>query len=631
MPARLLIVVAASALALAATASPAVAAIHGGTVVPMAVLGIDFPSVKEIVSDVVKFFFSTLLDALTPDWLRDGSVNVIRRLVTIPNPTDARVWPTLARLSEGMRWIALPLLSLAAVASWVQQWVREMSGRPGSMAQVLPRTALAALLLVAYPVLVSNTVALVNSVTNAMLGLPAVQEGLERTVGLVFAGSLLSGRGVLLAILGIAAVVLAVGLFMLSTALLILFAIVFVSAPLAIACSVLDETRGVWIAWRRTVATAALVPVGWCILFATAGAFMVDVTTWSGGIAGTVGARFTGVFAALIILWLAVRWPLMLLSTIRTQFGGALLSVGRAGGPGGQAGREGGRAARAALQRAGMRSADSVSGALGATRRTAVTSAQMALGQGRRLLAAVPGGGVAAAAGASVAAATAGRLRPLSSAAAPVTGRAREGVAQTRERARTAGVAAKAAYADGANSRQAAAAGLTAAAGSSARPGASEHGSDRQRATDADPSQSVASGSSRSTRSRKWPADTPGSRPGKVGRQEQPRGAVPARDRSPAPASPVTASTSAATTPGARVPAGSAPAANRAASPATARPGVTAADRDSGRPTPSPKPPAARAPAAVRTPPATPPPSRSSSPSVPPPERPRPGRRRKGR
>jgi len=465
MPSRLLPIAALTVTMLAVASAPALAVVHGGPIgAPMAVLGIDFPSVRAIVSDVVKFFFSTLLDALVPDWLRDATVTVIKRLVTVPNPTDERAWPTLARLSEGMRWIALPLVSLATVAAWVQQWTREMTGRPGSLGEVLPRTALAVLLLVSYPTIVSNAVALVNSITNAMLSLPAVQLGLERTVGIVFAGTLLSGSGVLLALLGIAAVVLAVGLFMLSVGLLVVFAIAFVSAPFAIACSVLEETRGIWTTWRYTLLTAALVPIGWCLLFATAGAFMVDMTTWSGGVAGTIGSRFVGVFAALIILWLALRWPLMLWSTIRLHIGGAMLSVGRSG-PSSHAAEASGRTARAALQRTGMRTANGMSGALGTARMTAATSARMALGDGARLLARLPGAGAVAAVGAGAAGAAAAGLAPVARRAASAIRPVLGGATQARERGQAAGAGAKRAYARGATSRQAAGAGFAAAAG----------------------------------------------------------------------------------------------------------------------------------------------------------------------
>jgi hypothetical protein len=449
----------------AVSAVPAAAAVHGPAL-PVGLVGIDFPSVKSIVGDVVKFFFSTLLDALVPDWLSDGSVRVIRRLVTIPNPTDRRVWPTLGRLSEGMRWIALPLLSLAVVASWVQQWLREQTGRPGSVAVVLPRTVLAALLLWVYPLLIANAVALVNSITNAMLSLPAVQDGLERTIGLVFARSLLSGSGVLLALLGIAGVLLAVGLFMLSVGLLTVFAIGFVSAPFAIACSVLDETRGVWTAWRYTLLTAALIPVGWCVLFATAGAFMVDMTSWSGGIGGTIGARFVGVFAALIILWLALRWPLMLWSSIRGQLGGALFAIGRAtgSGAGGGASGAGGRAARAALQRGGLRAGSAMSGALGATRARAVTSARMALGDAGRVLARMPGAGAVGAVGTRATAAIAASVAPVAAVAASAVRPLARGAEQARGRGQAAAQATRAAYAAGSTSREAAGVGLGAMA-----------------------------------------------------------------------------------------------------------------------------------------------------------------------
>lgn len=494
MRARAVLISVLAVALLSLAAAPAAAAMPGMVAVPMGVLGIDFPSVKSIVSDVVKFFFTTFLDALVPGWLKHGSVQVIRRLVTVPNPTDARVWPTLGQLSEGMRWIALPLLSLAAVASWVQQWLREWTGRPGSIAVVLPRTILAGLLLVAYPTVVANAVALVNSITNAMLSLPAVEHGLQRTVGIVFAGTLLTGDGLLLALLGIAAVVLAVGLFMLSVGVLTVFAIAFVSAPIAIVCSVLDETHGIWRAWRFTLLAVSLISVGWCVLFSTSGAFMLDITRWSGGIAGALGAHIVGVFAALIILGLALRWPFMVLGGIRTHLAGALLSIGRGSAYGyhGGASSAGGRAARATLQRTALRAGDAVTGALGATRLRAATSARMALTDGGRLLARLPGAGAVLAAGAGAAAAVGSRLAPATAAAAPAGRAARAGAEQVRARLGAAAAASKTALAEGATGREAVAAGVEVAtrpsrqapqdlAGAGPNPGAV-----RQRATQAE-------------------------------------------------------------------------------------------------------------------------------------------------
>lgn len=424
-------------LMVAVAASPAAAAVPSD--VPVAVLGIDFPSVKSIVEDVVKFFFGAFLDALVPDWLRDGSVDLLKRLVTVPNPTNARVWPTLATLAEAMRWISIPLVSLAAVAAWTQQWINELTGRPASFEAAVTRTAVAAVLLVSYAFFLDDAVALVNTLTNAMLSVPAVEQGLERTVGLVFAGTLLSGNGLLAALLGIAAVVLGVGLFLLSVGLLILFALLYTSAPLAIACSVVDETHGVWVAWRYTLLTAVLVPIGWCVLFATAGAFVVDMTRWSGGIAGELGMRLTGVFAALIILGLAVRWPLMLWGAIRMNIAGALMTVGAGRGiVSGPRHTVGGRAARAALQRTTLRVSDSMTQAFGAARGTRAGTTRLAVSGGGLATRGIAGASAVAGAAARPVGYAPRKAAPRRAAADGVPGRAAE-VSDTRRRALESG------------------------------------------------------------------------------------------------------------------------------------------------------------------------------------------------
>lgn len=382
-----------ASVALAICASPAHAVDLGQTLSP-AILGIDFPSVRSIVEDVVRFFFSTLLDALVPDWMKDASVEVLKRLVRVPNPTDASTWPTLRTLSEAMKWIAIPLLSLAAVASWAQHWMRELTGHPASFEQPVLRTALAAVLLVVYPVFMSNGIALVNTVTNAMLSVPVAADGLERTVGVVFAGSLVAGSTVLLAVLGIGAVMLMTGLFMLSVGLVVITGLLYVSAPLAIVCSVVDETRGIWQAWRYALLTTVAVPIGWCVLFTSAGAFVVDMTNWSGGIGGQLGERFVGVIAAIVIVYLAVRWPLMLWGAISAQLAGALLTVGGrrvAVSGAGSANLAGGRAARTALQRSAVQLAGRTAAPIGAVRRSIAGSARLAAGAGVAATGHVPG------------------------------------------------------------------------------------------------------------------------------------------------------------------------------------------------------------------------------------------------
>ena len=408
MATRLPAAAALAGIVLVLCTAPAHAAVLGETLTP-AVLGIDFPSVKSIVEEVVRFFFTSLLDALVPDWMKDASVEVLKRLVRIPNPTDATTWPTLARLSEAMKWVAIPLLSLATVASWTQHWMGELTGRPASFEQSVVRTAQAAVLLVAYPVFMSNGVALVNTVTNAMLSIPVAADGLERTVGLVFAGSLVTGSTVLLAMLGIGAVMLITGLFMLSVGLVVIVGLLYVSAPLAIVCSVVDETRGIWHAWRYALLTTVVLPIGWCVLFATAGAFAVDMSNWSGGIGGHVGERFVGVIAAIVIVYLAVRWPLMLWGAIRAQLAGALLTVGAqrvAAGSAVASRAGGGRTARTALQRSAVQLAGGAAAPLGAVRRSVARSARFAGTTGAAVAGRVPG--VAQTAGA-----TASTLKPL--------------------------------------------------------------------------------------------------------------------------------------------------------------------------------------------------------------------------
>ena len=173
--------------------------------------------------------------------------------------------------------------------------------------------------LVAYRWIVEQTVAAVNTLTHAILGLPAVERRAAAAgSSILFGGALLIGAG---------------GVF---GALLVIVGVLFAAGAVRgagagdVGAGAVDRrgaaadralgdpgarrisrARG-----RRALLAVALVPVGWTVLFATAGALVLDATSFTGGADGLPG-HVAAAFAALITFVLAVRLPWTLLGSLK--------------------------------------------------------------------------------------------------------------------------------------------------------------------------------------------------------------------------------------------------------------------------------------------------------------------------
>jgi hypothetical protein len=298
--------------------------------------------------------------------------------------------------------------------------------------------------LVIYRWLVEQTVDATNTITHAILGFPVVANGLASIITVLFGGALLLGAGgVFGAFLVIVGVVFAAALFASSEALTVLLALVFCAGPPFIALAPIPELSHLARVWGHALMAIVLVPIGWTILFATAGALTLDATSVTHGAAGLPG-HIAAAFAGLITFILAVKLPMMLFGELRQILGGALRGGGAAGGsqmasamPGAERMRAGHARLRSfALE--GMpalgRSAGAAAGALGAPQGGPLGAARRGLaGAARRtgLVSAVTPAAAGAGAGAlgGVAAGAAGRAGGR---AAARSGGVRERMARAR-------------------------------------------------------------------------------------------------------------------------------------------------------------------------------------------------------
>jgi hypothetical protein len=312
------------------------------------------PSIGELLNGVVNGLFGALLSALTPSFLRHADIHTLEWLIALPDVADTAIWPTVGRLEENMVWVAGAILPTTLIIATARDTAGSLSFRahPGN---ALLRVIGAVFWLVLYRFAASNAVAFVNVLTHTMLSWSIVAQGLHRTVLVMFGGSIVLGvGGAFLALLGLVALVFAVCLFALKVLLLMVLAVLFVAGPLLIALTPLpilgDLARG----WLLALVGICLIPVGWCIIFATAGAISLDVTSLRGG--AHIGSRVLGAFAALATFYIALKWPLMVLGHVRGSLGG--LGV-RPGSPsaGGSVVSDRALAAKAQRARTGLQAA----------------------------------------------------------------------------------------------------------------------------------------------------------------------------------------------------------------------------------------------------------------------------------
>jgi hypothetical protein len=317
--ARLLPVAVTGSLSLLLVFAPAAAAATGGgQLAPLAFLGL--PSLHSIIEAIAKGFFSALAGALVPGFLKHGTVATIQHLVALPDPAT---WGHVGELESDMTYLGMSLMPVTLAVCTLRYWMMGLSGAAHPVT-ALSRCAWATGVLVAYRWLVEQTVAATNTLTHAILGFPVVANGLASIITVLFGGALLLGAGgVFGAFLVIVGVVFGAALFASSEALTVLLALVFCAGPPFIALAPIPELSHLARVWGHALTAIVLVPIGWTILFATAGALTLDATSVTHGAGGLPG-HIAAAFAGLITFILAVKLPMMLFGELRHILGGAL-------------------------------------------------------------------------------------------------------------------------------------------------------------------------------------------------------------------------------------------------------------------------------------------------------------------
>jgi hypothetical protein len=414
---------------------------------PIGFLGL--PSLHSIIEAIANGFFGALANALVPDFLKHGTVATIQHLVALPDPST---WGHVRQLQGDMTYLAAMLMPVTLAVGTLRYWVIGLTGQ-AHPATAVTRTVWATGVLVAYSWIVQQTVAATNTLTHAILGFPTVADGLQRIIGVLFGGALLTGAGgVFGAFLVIIGVLFAAGLFAAQVLLTVVLALLIVAGPPLIALSAIPELSHLARAWAYALLATALVPLGWTILFATAGALCLDATSFTGGAAGLSG-HVAAAFAGLITFVLAVKLPWMLFGELRRLFAANSLSghARTATAPNSAPGVERVRAAHARLRSATFDGVPSLGRSVGRAAGAMGAPAGGPLGAARRGFAgaALRVGILPATAAAGVAGAAVGRGKPKGSERAGVRQRFTRAGAILRDAPRDAKVAMAGARTDG--------------------------------------------------------------------------------------------------------------------------------------------------------------------------------------
>jgi hypothetical protein len=394
----------AGALACGLVLAPAASAAGArAPILPLGFLGL--PSLHSIIEAIAKGFFGALAGALVPDFLKHGTVSTIQHLVALPDPAS---WGHVGQLQEDMTYLGASLLPVTLAVGTLRYWMMGLTGS-AHPAGAIGRCVAATAVLVAYRWIVEEVVAATNTLTHAILGFPAVADGLASIISVLFGGALLVGAGgVFGAFLVIVGVLCAAGLFALQVLLTVVLALLIVAGPPLIALSAIPELSHLARTWALALMSIMLVPLGWTVLFATAGALTLDATSFTGGAGGLPG-HIAAAFAGLITFVIAVKLPLMGLGEMRHLFGASSFRGTGGGGSQGQSTMPGAQrmaAAHARLRNAAFegvpslgRSAGRAAGAMGAPAGGPVGAARRGVAGAARRGGILPGMAASAAGG----------------------------------------------------------------------------------------------------------------------------------------------------------------------------------------------------------------------------------------
>jgi hypothetical protein len=262
-----------------------------------------------------------IADLLVPKSLVRAGLDGVRWLVSLPpvgTPMDASGqltgvrMPHLLELRQTLTWIGITLLPLGLVLAAGRSML-DPSVDGESPAVLVGRAVAAAVALLAYDWAWGVLVRLVRLITDALLGLPWVADGVERMLETLLiggaAGTAVAAEFVVPLLVAVAGGAL-LGLLLVHVGLEVVCALVYALGGLVLGLAGTGFGRRLLAGWLVAVSAVVVLPVLWSLVFVVGAALMLDSGQAPGGGLGAFVAQLFNVAAALAVFWLAIKLAL---------------------------------------------------------------------------------------------------------------------------------------------------------------------------------------------------------------------------------------------------------------------------------------------------------------------------------
>jgi len=285
----------------------------------------------EEIARLLATIVGALADLLVPKSLVRAGLDGIRWLVQMPpvgmpvaenGAIGAVRMPHLVELKGVLTWLGVTLLPLGLIVGAGRGFLAP-SAEGENPAELLERALVAGFGLLVYDWAWGVAVRLSRLLSDALLGLPWVADGVERMLETLVIGGA-AGTAVaaefVIPLLLLAAGGALLALLLLRVALDVITALVYVMGGLALGASVTGWGQRLLAAWLVAAGAVALLPVLWALVFVTGAALMLDSQTAAGPGFGGFVAQLYNVAAALAVFVVAIKLARALLG----QAGGAI-------------------------------------------------------------------------------------------------------------------------------------------------------------------------------------------------------------------------------------------------------------------------------------------------------------------
>ena len=249
--------------------------------------------------------------------------------VTSPGGGTAYGFAGINALRDTFMWLGIAIAPLTLVYATS----RAMIGEGDPVGIPLLRMLAVSVVIVSYPYWWAQATALIDQITNAILTIPDVSQGLYKLMDYAVGGVALGGWQLIdLGLMGAIALEL-LGLIFLKVVLILLGALLYATGPVTIGLVPTRAGSALARAWTSAVLTLLGIGVAWATLFAVGALLIGDAGTAGPLVAGNsaFGSLAGGLLlavAGLASLWLCLKAAKEAGSLLRMQLSGLLVLAG---------------------------------------------------------------------------------------------------------------------------------------------------------------------------------------------------------------------------------------------------------------------------------------------------------------